>query len=111
MEQLGGCLIPLSAVIYTGNNFLLGLNSTPSSGLDYSAFKQIKSSIGQLLPLKTVMDFYLYAKGTKLSAVVSSIAQHQDKTKMGCSNTTGLLCSSGNFSEVYYYRVPKVAAP
>ena len=104
MEQLGGCLIPLSAVIYTGNNFSLGLNSTPSSGLDHSAFK---SSIGQLLPFKTVMDFYFRGKATMVLAVVSSIARQQDETKMGCSDTTGLLCSSGNFSKVYHCRVPK----
>lgn len=92
MEQLGGCLIPLSAVIYTGNNSSVGSNLKPQSGKDVSVFKQVKSITGHLLPFKTVLDSYLCKKSTKPS-VLEDISQQWAKGKM---DGTGLLCSSGN---------------
>jgi len=41
------------------------------------------------------MDFYLAKKSTKLSEVVN-IAGHRFHKDLGCSETRGLLCSSGN---------------
>lgn len=84
-------MIPLSAVICGGNNSDL----TNSSGRDISACIEVTScsSHGLLLPLKTVMDYYFSGKTTKLTEVVN-ITQQQ--MKMGCNETTGYLCSSGN---------------
>lgn len=98
MEQLDGRLIPLSALIYSGNIFSLGSDLTNKSGRDVSSCKEVTSysSHGPLLPLKTVMDFYFCDRVTKLTEVVN-ITQHQ--TKLGCSETTGFLCSSGNDHE------------
>lgn len=97
MEQLGGCLIPLSAVIYTGNNSSVGSNLKPQSGKDVSVFKQVKSITGHLLPFKTVLDSYLRKKSTKPS-VLEDISQQWAKGKM---DGTGLLCSSGNIIRIY----------
>ena len=95
VEQLGGCLIPLSAVIYAGNIFSLGSDLTDTSGRSVSAGKEAPSyfSHGPLLPFKTVMDFYFHGKPTKLSEVVITT---QNQVKLGCPETTGFLCSSGN---------------
>lgn len=97
MEQLGGRLIPLSAVIYAGNIFSLGSDLMNTSGRSVSAGKEVISYVshGPLLPCKTVMDFYLREKPTKLSELVNAT---QNQAKLGCPETTGFLCSSGNNS-------------
>lgn len=98
MEQLGGRLIPLSAVIYAGNIFSLGSDLTNKSGRNVSAGKDATSYIshGPLLPFKTVMDFYFCGKTTKLSEEVNST---QNQTRLGCPETTGFLCSSGKIEQ------------
>ena len=95
MEQLGGCLIPLSAVIYAGHIFSLGSDVTNTSLRSGSAGKEAPSYVshGPLLPFKTVMDFYFCGKPTNLSEVVNAT---QNQAKQGCPETTGFLCSSGN---------------
>ena len=91
MEQLGGCLIPLSSFGYR------------SDCQDLSSCKEDKSSFnGPLLPFKTVMDFYLAGKTIKLSEVAANIAQCFDMKLAGCSETRGLLCSSGNVTVKFH---------
>ena len=95
MEQLGGRLIPLSAVIYAGNIFSLGSDLVNKTGRNVSAGKEVTSYVthGPLLPFKTVMDYYFCGKARKLSEVVNAT---QNQTKLVCPETTGFLCSSGN---------------
>lgn len=60
-----------------------------------SAGKEVTSYVthGPLLPFKTVMDYYFCGKPTMLSEVVNAT---QNQTMLGCPETTGFLCSSGN---------------
>ena len=92
--------MPLSAVIYAGNIFSLGSDLTDTSGRSVSAGKEAPSyfSHGPLLPFKTVMDFYFHGKPTKLSEVVNAT---QNQAKLGCPETTGFLCSSGDKLKIY----------
>lgn len=97
VEQLGGHLIPLSSLIYAGNIFSLVSDLMNRPGRNVSAGKEVTSYVnhGPLLPFKTVMDFYMCGKTTKLSEVVNTM---QNQTKLGGPETTGFLCSSGNNS-------------
>ena len=97
MEQLGGHLIPFSSLIYAGNIFSLVSDLMSKPGRNVSSSMEVTSSVNHvpLLPFKTVMDFYIRGKKTKLSEVVNVT---QNQTKLGCSETTGFLCSSGNNS-------------
>ena len=93
--------MPLSAVIYAGNIFSLGSDLTSTSGGSVLASAEVSSYVshGPLLPFKTVMDFYFCGKPIKLSEVVNAT---QNQTKLGCPETTGFLCSSGNNIFNYY---------
>ena len=83
MQEFGGSVIPLSSV---GCGFI---------NQDVSSSAQINSSFGgPLLPFKTAMDFYIAGKTAKLSEV-SDVVPHPLDMKLHCSETRGLLCSSG----------------
>ena len=95
MQQFGGRLIALSALIYAGNIFSLASDLTNKSGRNVSAGKEVTSYVshGPLLPFKTVMDFYFRGKTTKSPEVINAM---QNQTKLGCPETSGFLCSLGN---------------
>ena len=84
MQEFGGCVIPLSSI---------GCGSI-IQGVSSSAQTNSSSFDGLLLPFKTAMDFYIAGKTATLSEI-SDIVPHPLDMKLHCSETRGLLCSSG----------------
>lgn len=93
VEQLGGCVIPLSSVIYSGSFSSLGADSIPQNRSSCHEIKKTFCTSRPLFPSKTVMNFFLAGKTKKSSDV--NLAQYQFEEKTTHSGNTALMCSSG----------------
>ena len=95
LKQLGGCLIPISSLVYTGD--LLSQPLLPGDGADcYNNNKRTcKGSFfcGAALPFKSVMDFYLCQKKGKAYDVCN--LQKTVRKSQNFNESNGWLCSTG----------------
>ena len=101
VEQLGGCVIPLSSVIYSGSFSSLGPDSVSQNQSSCHEVKKTFCTSGPLFPSKTVMDFFLAGKTKKSSDF--NLAQYHFEGKTTHSGTTALMCSSGNYFGLHFF--------